>query len=72
MTFQAYCPYCEKKVTAMPLLSRSELKSTLDGNGDVNAMHTAENGYHTWRLNNQEKENLRNALASGLLPTASS
>jgi hypothetical protein len=71
MTFQAYCPHCEKKVTAHTLLSGKEPKAALDNNGEVEVMHTAENGDHAWRLNNQEKENLRNAIAKGLLSRAS-
>ena len=65
MTFQAYCPYCEKKVTALTVLAGNALKLALDNNGDIRVMRTTNAGDHVWHLDNQEKENLRNRVASG-------
>ena len=67
ITFQAFCPYCEKTVTTIPILDRDELKSALDRDREIHVMHPAETGDHEWRLNNYEKENLRNVIAKGLL-----
>jgi len=65
MTLQAYCPYCEKKVTALTVLAGNALKLALDSIGDVRVIHTTNAGDHVWHLDNQEKENLRNRVASG-------
>jgi hypothetical protein len=67
-TFQIYCPFCEKKVTAGPLLSGNKLQLALDLNADIEVMHISDNGDHRWNLVRNEKEILRNALAEGLTP----
>jgi hypothetical protein len=71
MKFQAYCPYCESKVTAYTALAGNELRLALDSKGDIQVMHTT-NVDHQWKLNNQEKENLRNKIASGDLSVGAS
>ena len=63
ISLHAYCPYCKKTVTALPMLDNSELKPALDSNADVKVMHITPAGDHIWSLNHQEKENLRNAIA---------
>jgi hypothetical protein len=67
MTFQAYCPECEKKVTAITMLDGDVLWQSLDSGADVEVMHTTEKGDHRWKLNNYEKENLRKKKAEGLI-----
>jgi hypothetical protein len=69
MTFQAYCFACGKKVTAMTLLDGEDLALALENNTDIEVVHLTENdGDHRWKLNNQEKENIRNAKAAGTFP----
>ena len=63
ISLRAYCPYCKKTVTVLPVLDNSELKQALDNNAEVGVMHIAPGGDHIWSLNNQEKENLRNTIA---------
>lgn len=65
MNFLAYCPHCEKKVSTLTMLAGRELKAALDSNGEVKVMHVAAGGDHLWNLNSNEKENLRNQVASG-------
>jgi len=48
----------------MTMLGRDELRSALDSNGEIRVMHRAEKGDHEWKLNNNEKENLRNTIAN--------
>jgi hypothetical protein len=63
MTFEAYCPYCEKTVTAMTVLGGDELKRALDGDAVVEAIHLPDaKPDHRWNLIEQEKRNLRKAL----------
>jgi len=64
MNFTAYCPHCEKPVTAHTLLNAKELKEALDNDKEVKVMHTVDID-HLWVLNYQEKENLRGRIASG-------
>jgi hypothetical protein len=64
MEFQAYCPYCEKTVTAYTLLDEVDLKRALDSDRDVETMHTTYGlGDHQWKLIKQEKDNLRSTIA---------
>jgi hypothetical protein len=64
MTFQAYCPYCEKTVRAFTLLGGNELQLALENNGDIQVVHTPETASdHMWRLNRQEKEHLHSAFS---------
>jgi chromosome condensin MukBEF ATPase and DNA-binding subunit MukB len=63
MKFQAYCPYCQRKVTTYTALAGNELKLALDSNGDVQVRHLTNARDHQWNLNNHEKENLRNKIA---------
>ena len=63
MKFQAYCPYCKRKVTTYTALAGNELKLALDSNGDVQVGHLTNARDHQWNLNNHEKENLRNKIA---------
>jgi len=66
-SFVAYCPHCEKKVTASTVLAGSNLKAALDSNGEVGVVHLADGGDHQWNLVSNEKENLRNQIAAGTL-----
>jgi hypothetical protein len=67
MILQAYCPECEKKVTAMTLFHVDLLWQSLDSGADVEVMHTTEKGDHRWKLNKDERENLRKKKAEGLI-----
>jgi hypothetical protein len=67
MILQAYCPECERKVTAMTLLHVDVLWQSLDSGADIEVMHTTEKGDHRWKLNNYERENLRKKKAEGLI-----
>jgi hypothetical protein len=63
MTFQAYCPYCEKKVNAVTLLADDEFKHALDSDAVVKVMHLPDGKPdHRWHLNSQEKKHLRSQL----------
>ena len=69
MSFQAYCPYCEKKVTAFTLLGGSALERALENDADIDVGHLTydvHEGDHTWKLIRQEKAKLRKAIAEGL------
>jgi hypothetical protein len=63
MTFQAYCPYCETKVSALTLLDGDDFGGRLK-----KVMHVSADGDHPWELNNHEKENLRNMKANRMFP----
>jgi hypothetical protein len=65
MSFQAYCPYCEKKMTAAPTSSDATFWEAIDSNADVEVMHVSPSGDHLWNLNHYEKENLRKKKAEG-------
>jgi hypothetical protein len=65
MIYIAYCPECEKKVTAITLLGGDALWQSLDSGAEVEVMHTSESGDHRWKLNKYEKENLRKEKAKG-------
>lgn len=67
MILQAYCPECEKKVTALTLLHVDALWQSLDSGADIEVMHTTEKGDHRWKLNKYEKENLCKKKAEGLI-----
>ena len=71
MKFQAYCPYCESKVTVYTYLDGSALKLALDSDEGIRVMHTADID-HQWNLNNHERKNLRDSIASGLLSLGAS
>lgn len=66
MTFQAYCPFCEKAVAAEPMLGRNDLRLALAHNAEIEVMHSTENdGDHIWNLNDPDKEHLREMKAEG-------
>jgi hypothetical protein len=68
MRFVTYCQFCETKVTACTLLAGNELKLALDSNEDIEVGHPVTNaGDHRWNLINEEKQVLRNKIASGEL-----
>ncbi len=67
MSFRAYCPHCQAKVTAGTVLGRAELIAALDSRGEVNVMHVSNGGDHSWSLIKDEKENLRKAIVTGLI-----
>jgi hypothetical protein len=67
MTFQAYCPYCEKTIAAIPILSDPKLWAAVDNHADVEVMHVAPEGDHRWNLNHYEKEHLRKKHAKRLI-----
>lgn len=63
--FQAYCPYCEKTVTTISVLRGDNLKAALDADGEVKVACFPRD--HQWNLIKSEKENLRKAIADGLV-----
>jgi hypothetical protein len=66
MTFQAYCPFCEKAVAAEPMLGGNDLRLALADHAEIEVMHSTENdGDHIWNLNDQDKEHLRDTKAKG-------
>jgi hypothetical protein len=67
VTFQAYCPYCEKTIAAIPILSDPKLWAAVDNHADVEVMHVAPEGDHRWSLNHYEKEHLRKKHAERLI-----
>jgi hypothetical protein len=68
MAFLAYCPYCEGKVSASPVLPQDQLMVALAKDDVVEVVHLTEGtGDHKWKLIKQEKENLRRAIANGLI-----
>jgi hypothetical protein len=46
----------------------TQLHLALDSNGEIHIGHMAKVD-HQWKLNNHEKQTLRNRIASGNLPT---
>jgi hypothetical protein len=66
MLLNAYCPYCEKKVSVALVLTGNELEAALGSDKEVRVMHVADVD-HVWNLIKPEKENLRNAIATGLV-----
>jgi hypothetical protein len=67
MLFRAYCFKCEKTVSAFPVSKDEEFWSAVAENADVEVIHLTNDGDHRWKLNNQEKENLRKTRAKGLI-----
>lgn len=68
MILRAYCATCKETVGVQPILNSSELELALDQNTDIEVMHTpAGGGDHRWSLDQQAKDNLRSAIAKGLL-----
>jgi hypothetical protein len=66
MTFQNYCFKCEKKVPVATRLAGEELWQALESGADIEVMHVSENdGDHFWKLNHDEKENLRKNKTGG-------
>lgn len=65
MNVQAYCFKCEKKVTVFSILAADQFWSAIETNGEIEVMHTADDGDHRWKLNQDEKTNLRIARAEG-------
>ena len=68
MTFLAYCPFCETKVTALPIMGGDDFWLAVKYKGVVEVVHPVDGPDHRWKLNNQEKENLWNMKAQGLFP----
>jgi hypothetical protein len=64
--FLALCPHCGKKVTAHTMLNGDDLRDALGSGSDVEVMHTAPPD-HRWNLSGDDKENLRNQIANGLV-----
>jgi len=67
--FRAFCPICKKAMQVSLITKRNELHTVLAEHGDVKVMHppSGEEGDHIWSLNDQDKTNLRNQLAKGLI-----
>lgn len=64
----AYCFMCEKKVSVSPAnLIEADFWAAIESGPevDVEVMHLTAGPDHKWKLNKQEKENLRNAKARG-------
>ena len=57
MSFQARCPECRGRVTANPVLGDPDLDRVLENDGDVEVV--CFNHEHRWKLNKQDKVNLR-------------
>jgi hypothetical protein len=64
MIFQAYCPYCEKTVSAATLLDGDDLKQhARDSDAVIEVMHLPDGEPdHRWNLMAQEKDHLRKIL----------
>ena len=59
----ADCPRCGKTVAASVVgLSDEELFLALEGDIDVELMHTVSDGDHIWKLNRYEKEKVLKTL----------
>ena len=70
MELQAYCPACQKTVPAITMLSGNELIRALSNERQITVMHTAafpERQYHVWSLDSENTNNLRKAIAEGLV-----
>jgi hypothetical protein len=68
MTFEAYCPECEKTVTASPMLNPDAFWMALKSDADVEAMHVpGGKPDHRWKLNQYERKNLLRAHWEGLV-----
>ena len=67
ITFLAHCNACNKDVSVLPLLNRGDLVMALQNEVDVRVMHVATEQDHIWSLNSQDKDNLSNAMARGLV-----
>ena len=55
-------PFCERNVTAFPILGGGDLDRALEKDDDVEVTHMtddAQRGDHRWRLIKQEKDHLR-------------
>jgi hypothetical protein len=64
--FLAHCNTCNKEVSALPLLNRSDLLMALQSEADVRVMHVVTERDHIWSLNSQDKHKLSDAIAKGL------
>ena len=65
MTVQAYCPECEKTVSAQTLLDGEGLKRGLSRNQEINVIHAVtfpERIDHCWTLSDLEKRTLRGTI----------
>lgn len=60
MSFQARCPECENTVTTITVLGGSDLDRVLQNGSDVEVICFSQE--HKWKLNDQDKANLRNEL----------
>jgi hypothetical protein len=67
MKFQAYCPDCNKIVSAWTILDERNLKRALETDSSVRVMHPAPKGDHVWCLDQTAKTNLRKATTDSLL-----
>ena len=68
--FQAHCNICNKTVSVSPvapLLNRNDLVAALKSGTDVRVMHVVSEGDHIWSLSNNDRQNLSNAIAKGLV-----
>ena len=66
-TVQSHCDTCNKVVSVTPMLSRDEIVSALQGGLDVKVMHATAENEHIWNLDDNDKQNLSEALAKGLV-----
>jgi hypothetical protein len=58
---------CNKTFSVLALLNRRDLVLALQNQRDVRVMHVATEGDHIWSLNSEDKHNLSNTLAKGLV-----
>jgi hypothetical protein len=64
--FRALCPFCNEKVDVSTRLERADLTAALAQDADVRVMHTTDRD-HEWSLRPQDKANLRQQIANGLV-----
>jgi hypothetical protein len=66
MIFLARCPHCGTEVTAITILDDQAIKEALATDADIEAMHpTDASDDHAWKLNTEEKANLRKHFERG-------
>jgi hypothetical protein len=66
-SLQAHCSQCQKTVTAFFLSNPDGTVPSLDKGKDVRVMHPAAGGSHSWSLSEDDKANLRWAIAQGVV-----
>jgi hypothetical protein len=65
MTFRIHCNECNADVEVQTFLDEAELKEALGNDAEIKVMHTSAHGDHAWLLNQEGKDRLRHAMATG-------